>query len=299
MKWEWPTFLLIVATYGLWALSGAYLWPQSPAAALAVMAVCTALHSSLVHEVLHGHPSRHPGLNELLVTWCLGLILPYRRYKQTHLKHHNNDLLTDPQEDPESYFLTDGAHAGLPGWLKGLYRVNNTLVGRMIFGPWIATIRFLMGEARLLKGGGKPSAGHVLGAWVLHALSLIPVVGAIVLWFEIPLWLYLLTVSWGGMALIAIRTFAEHRWHENPDGRTIIVEKSPLAFLYLFNNLHIVHHRLPAEPWYRIPALYKEKPEYWQQVNTGYVYQNYWTLFRLYGLRIKNPVVHPALPTGA
>lgn len=295
MKFEWPTFLLICATYGAWGLSGALLWPHQPVLALAIMAVCTAMHSSLVHEALHGHPTRQAWFNELLVTLSLGMVVPYRRYKQTHLKHHNNDQLTLPHEDPESYFMTEGQFSGLPGGLKTALRTNNTLIGRIILGPWIATSQFLLGEVRSLTGKGRVSAGHVLGAWALHFISIAPIVAALVLWFDIPVWLYFITAAWGGMALIAIRTFAEHRWHEDPNGRTIIVEKSPLGFLFLYNNLHIVHHTHPGLPWYRIPGLYREKPEYWRGLNTGYVYRNYWSLFREYGFRIKNTIIHPGL----
>jgi fatty acid desaturase len=131
-------------------------------------------------------------------------------------------------------------------------------------------------------------------AWALHGLSLLPVLVALAL-FGIPIWLYGLAVVWPALALISIRTFAEHRWHETPDGRTIIVERSPLAWLFLNNNLHIVHHRHPTAPWYALPRLYAERRDHWQALNGGYVYRNYWQLFRAHALRAKEPVAHPAL----
>ena len=79
-------------------------------------------------------------------------------------------------------------------------------------------------------------------AWELHAAGLIVVIAVVTFGFGMPFWLYLLVPAWFGQSLIAIRTFAEHQWSERPDGRTIIVERSPLSLLFLNNNLHLVHH---------------------------------------------------------
>ena len=108
-----------------------------------------------------------------------------------------------------------------------------------------------------------------------------------------PFWLYL-AAAYLGLSILSIRTFCEHQWAENPEGRTIIVEKSPLSFLFLNNNLHIVHHKLPAVAWYRLPALYRERRAEWQAMNGGYVFPNYSAILRAYGLRPKEPVAHPA-----
>ena len=287
---EWPTVALIVACYGLWACAGAWLWPVTPTFALALMAVMAALHSSLVHENLHGHPTRHRWLNEALVTLPLSLIYPYRRYKATHLAHHNDARLTDPFEDPESYYKARWAHDRMPRWLQAVLRVNNTMVGRIILGPILGAAGFLRLEAQLLRA----DAPGVRLAWGLHLASLAPLL-ALIWAFGIPLWLYVLTVVWPALSLISIRTYAEHRWHDAPEGRTIIVERSPLAWLFLNNNLHIVHHQIPSAPWYDLPRLHRARRAHWQALNHGYVYASYWALFRAYGLRQKEPVVHPVL----
>ena len=104
MKLEWPTLGLIVLCYGTWAVAGFWIWPVVPILALALMALAAALHSSLVHECLHGHPTRKRLVNETLVTLPLSWVYPYRRYKATHLAHHHDEQLTDPLEDPESYY---------------------------------------------------------------------------------------------------------------------------------------------------------------------------------------------------
>jgi fatty acid desaturase len=67
------------------------LWPDFPVLALGLMTVATALHSSLQHEALHGHPTRSAAVNELLVALPLGVFYPYRRFRQMHLGHHNDE----------------------------------------------------------------------------------------------------------------------------------------------------------------------------------------------------------------
>jgi fatty acid desaturase len=276
--------------YGLWAVAGLVIWPLAPLAALAVMAVMAALHSSLTHECLHGHPTRDRRANEVLAGLPLTLVYPYRRYRALHLAHHNDERITDPFEDPESYYVAHWKHARMPGWLRGLLVVNNTLAGRIVLGPFLGAAGFLRGEARLLAGGRR----DVRIAWLLHLAGLLPVL-ALVHAFGIPLWLYAVGVVWPALSLISIRTFAEHRWHDAPEGRTIIVERSPLSWLFLNNNLHIVHHQVPSAPWYSLPGLYAERAAHWQGLNRGYVYSGYGALFKDYALRPKEPVVHPVL----
>lgn len=289
MRVEWPTVLLIAAMYSAWIAAGAWLWPLAPPLALLLMTMAAALHSSLVHECLHGHPTRSRRLNEAFVTVNPSLLYPYRRYRATHLAHHADERLTDPFEDPESWYMAHWRWRRLPGWFRAVLEANNTLLGRVLLGPWLGGAGFLMNEARLLRA----DARGVRVAWALHALSLLPVLAALA-WFGIPLWLYVLTVVWGSFAIISVRTFAEHRWHGAPEGRTIIVERSPLGLLFLNNNLHIVHHKLPAVAWYRLPAIYRADRPRWQALNHGYVFPNYAALWRAHGLRRKEPVAHPA-----
>ena len=290
MRLEWPTLGLIVACYGAWLAAGFWLWPVASVLALAVMAVTAALHSSLVHECLHGHPTRSRRINEALVSVPLSLAYPFRRYKATHLQHHHDDRLTDPFDDPESYYRARWQYDRFPAWLKTLLRWNNTLLGRVVLGPWLVAGAFFVSEAALIRS----DARGVRLAWALHLPAALLVL-ALVWVMGIPLWLYVVAVCWPGLSLIAIRTFAEHQWSERPDGRTVIVERSPLAWLFLYNNLHIVHHRLPSAPWYRLPHLYRDRREEWQAMNGGYVFPNYLALWRRWGLRVKEPVVHPVL----
>lgn len=287
---EWPTVLLIFATYGIWAALCGFGWQAYPVATIIALGFVLALQSSLMHEVCHGHPTRKGWLNELLVGLPIGIVYPFRRFRSLHLRHHADDNLTDPFDDPESYYRALWHHRDLPAPLKFLLHINNTMVGRFVIGPLLGTPGFLMAEAKLIAAGDQA----VRKAWLLHAAGLAIVLPVILFGFGIPVWDYLLAV-WLGQSLISVRTFAEHQWSERPDGRTIIVERSPFAFLFLNNNLHLVHHKNPTVAWYELPAMFRARRDEWLALNRGYVFPSYFALLKNYAFKPKEPVVHPAL----
>ena len=113
---------------------------------------------------------------------------------------------------------------------------------------------------------------------------------------EMPVSAYLLA-AYGGNSLIKIRTFLEHRAHEAHRARTVVVEdRGPLAYLFLNNNLHVVHHCHPNVAWYDLPALYRANRDHFLRRNEAYVYRSYGQIFRQYFLRAKDPVPHPIWP---
>ena len=288
MRVEWPTLLMIVGCYVIWGIAGQLLYPEFPLIALGVMAVVTAWHSSLSHEVLHGHPTRCDRLNEALVFIPLGMVIPYRRYKQTHIAHHHDETLTDPFDDPESYYVTAEAYRGYPRWIQHILWLNATLAGRLLLGPVVMLCRFIRGEAGLLIAG----ADGVRLGWVLHLTGC----SVVLLWLnvmQISLPAYLLGVVWPAHSLILLRSFAEHRYHDEPQARTVIVERSPLSWLYLNNNLHLVHHAHPELAWYQLPAIYAHRKEEWHQRNQGYVYSGYLEQWQSWAFRAKENPVHP------
>ncbi|WP_315923522.1 fatty acid desaturase [Mesorhizobium sp. SP-1A] len=288
---EWPTVALLVSCYGAWLAVGLFVWPAYPVLALVLLALTVALHSSLVHEVLHGHPTRNALANEAFVFLPLGLVWPFRRFKALHLRHHADERLTDPLDDPESYYRALWRHEELPAAMKVLLRINNTMAGRFVLGPWLASIGFVIGDVREMLAGDRA----IRKAWLLHGAGLAVVLPIVAFGFGMPLWLYILVPAWLGQSLIAVRTFAEHQWSEHPGGRTIIVERSPLSLLFLNNNLHFVHHSKPTVAWYRLPKLFRQDREGWVKGNNGYVYPNYLALVRAYAFKAKEPVVHPVL----
>ncbi|MCX7889095.1 MAG: fatty acid desaturase [Rhodobacteraceae bacterium] len=288
---EWPTLLLIAACYGTWAWATTWLSAAFLPAGIVLTALAITLHSSLQHEALHGHPFRSPRLNHALVFLPLGLLFPYGRFRDLHLAHHRDEHLTDPYDDPESNYLDPKVWRRLPGPVRVLMRFNNTLFGRLTAGPAIGAWVFLRGELRALRAGD----AQVRRDWILHAAGLVPVIAWI--WMAaMPGWAYL-AAAYGGMSVLKIRTYLEHRAHALPRGRTVIIEgQGLLSFLFLNNSLHVVHHARPGVPWYRLPAVYRAGREEYRRRNEGYVYASYGEIFRRHLFRAKDPVPHPLMP---
>ncbi|MCI5077710.1 fatty acid desaturase [Oricola sp.] len=292
---EWPTMAMLGACYGLWFVSGLVVYPAFPIIGLVAMAVATALHSSLQHEALHGHPSRSAAFNELLVALPLGVFYPYRRFRQTHLAHHNDERLTDPYDDPESWYRSAVSWQGFAAPVKLLLRLNNTLAGRLILGPGLMIAAFFSTEL----GRAWRNERDVRRAW-LHQLAGLIVLASLVVGVMDIAPLHYLAAAYGAMSIVAIRTYCEHQWAGDPDGRTVIIENGGVfGLLFLNNNLHLVHHNRPRAPWYRLPALYRADRAEWRRRNGGYVFSDYWAIFRAFAFRAKEPVVHPAWRTGA
>jgi fatty acid desaturase len=287
---EWPTIIMIAGCYGSWAAIGAWLWPLSTALSVFVMALAIAMHSSLMHECAHGHPTRAAWLNEMLVALPIGLVWPYRRFRTLHLRHHADERLTDPFDDPESYYRALWQHRQLPRAIQAVLAANNTMLGRMALNPLLSTIGFISSEVALMRAGNR----SVRVAWLLHLAGLAIVSAIVVLIFSMPIWAYGAS-AYLAQSVLSIRTFAEHQWAERPEGRTIIVERSPLSVLFLNNNLHFVHHKNPTVAWYRLPQLFRARRAEWLRENGGYCYPGYLALLKAYALRPKEPVVHPAL----
>jgi fatty acid desaturase len=215
--------------------------------------------------------------------------VPYERFRDTHLAHHRDERLTDPYDDPESNYLDPAVWARLSPAARALLRANNTLLGRMTIGPAIGLGRFWVEDARLIAAGDRA----VARAWALHAAGLVPVALFLVYAGTMPLWAYLVA-AYLANSVLRIRTFLEHQAHEKAAGRSVIIEdRGPLAFLFLNNNFHAVHHAHPRTPWYRLPALYAARRERFLARNRGYRFASYAEVFRRYFLATKDPVAHP------
>lgn len=288
---EWPTLALLGATYLVWA-TGTMIWDRSVLLSLLLTTVAIAQFSSLQHEILHGHPFASQRLNEALVFPGLPVFVPYIRFRDTHLAHHHDPILTDPYDDPESNYLDPAVWERLSRPMQRVLRLNNTLLGRMVLGPAIGTWFFVKSDLALIRRGDR----GVLMAWVWHGAGLALVLAWLETFGTMPILGYM-AAAYLGYSLLKIRTFLEHRAHEAFRARTVIIEdKGPLAFLYLNNNLHVVHHMHPAVPWYRLPALYTRRKAHYQRRNAGYVYASYGEIFRRYFFKAKDPVPHPVWP---
>ena len=291
---EWPTWGLIALIYGGWLgltflFNRLPLWIAGPAGAW----LC-AWHASLQHELTHGHPTGSRRINALLGFPPLGLWLPFERYRDLHLAHHREEAdLTDPDLDIESYYLSESAWRGASSLVRRAIRVRNTLAGRILLNPLWMIPEFLILESRAVLRG-EPGARRV---WALHALGVAAVLYWVLAVCRVPFWAYLLFFVYAATALSSIRSFAEHRAAAQPEHRTAIVERAPvLGLLFLFNNLHVVHHRSPSLPWYRIPAFYRDHRESLIASNGNLIYRGYAEVARRYLFREHDTPINGWMP---
>ncbi len=132
----------------------------------------------------------------------------------------------------------------------------------------------------------------ILRDYLLHLAGMI-IVARIVQGSDMPGWAYLVS-AYGGMSILKIRTYLEHRAHDLARCRTVIIDGGViLPFLFLNNNLHVVHHAKPNVAWYKLPALYRANRDEYLRRNEGYRYASYAEVFRRYFLKAKDPVPHP------
>src|SRR5262249_6332274 len=144
------------------------------------------LHSSLQHEIVHGHPTRWLRVNRLLAIVPLSLWLPYMRYRRSHLVHHRDERLTDPIDDPQAFYLTPESAVLLDPVPRMLLVVQQTLGGRMVIGPTWSMGKFLRAELGFLM---RDDPG-VRATWVEHLLWCIPVLLWVKLVCGMPIWIY-------------------------------------------------------------------------------------------------------------
>ena len=286
---EWPTLTLLGICYAVWGIGTTLAAGWFLPLGMVMVALAAALHSSLCHEALHGHPTRARWLNEALVFPALTLWIPYLRFRDTHLAHHQDSILTDPYDDPESNYLDAGVWERLSPVTQAILNLNNRLIGRLLIGPLVGQVAFMAGDWRAIRGGDRT----VLRGWLCH----IPALGLVVFWMaalgQMPVWAFLLS-SYAALSILKIRTFLEHQAHLRARGRTVIIEdRGLLAFLFLNNNLHVVHHMHPKLPWYRLPALYFANRARYLARNDGYMFRSYAEVFRRYLFKAKDTVPHP------
>ncbi len=286
----WPTLALALGIYAGFAATTWYHADLPLWLLLALGAWWLAWQSSLQHEVVHGHPTRWRWLNTALAMPALWLWVPFARYRDTHLRHHRDPLLTDPLEDPESQYVDAQTWASWSPAYRAWRLALRTLLGRLTVGPVCVVSRFLGAEIRAIRAG-EPGVAR---AWLLH----LPVVVAILWWVlvicALPAWQYAVMV-YAGTALALLRSFAEHRAAEDWRQRTAIVENTPIfALLFLNNTYHVIHHEQPGLPWYRIPAVYRAERERVLAQSGGHVYRGYWEVARRYW---RTPHDHPLHPS--
>ncbi|MEM9127834.1 MAG: fatty acid desaturase, partial [Pseudomonadota bacterium] len=189
----------------------------------------------------------------------------------------------------ESNYLDASVWRRLHRPVRFVLAANNTLLGRLIIGPAVAQVMFIVSDIRAIREGDT----KVVAGWLWHIPAAILVLAWLKATGKMPLWAYGLAV-YAGISFLKIRTFAEHQAHVLSRGRSVIIEdRGFLAFLFLNNNLHAVHHMHPKLPWYALPSRYFERQTHYLRHNGGYRFSSYADVFRRYFLSPKDPVPHP------
>jgi len=289
---EWPTAALAALIYGLW-FAATYWHRELPIWALTTIGAWTvAWHMSLQHETIHGHPTPHRWVNVLVGTWPLALWLPFEAYRRSHLQHHNDERLTDPLDDPESYYWTQTQWEELGGLGRAIVRAQSSLLGRLLIGPAWAMIHFWWNKVNLISRGDRRRLRMV----ARHALELAAVLTWVLGVCEMPFWTYFFCFAYAGTALALVRSFAEHRAERLVARRTAVVERAwILGPLFLFNNLHAAHHLRASLPWYRLPKWYRLNRAALIERNGGLIYEGYLDVARRYLFHPHDAPLHPSV----
>jgi fatty acid desaturase len=287
---EWPTLALIGVVYIGWALL-TYFHASLPTLLIIVVGgPLMTLHSSLQHEIMHGHPTKWRRVNRWLATPPLSLWIPYESYRVSHLMHHRDDRLTDPLDDPESYYWMPEDWGRLDGVRRALVTIQTTLAGRVVLGPPWIVYRYWRCQIRAILRGDRV----ICRIWAEHAMHLLPVLAWLIFVAKLDLVAYVAMFVYPGTAILLVRSFAEHRASFGVTERTAIVENAPiLGFLFLYNSLHSAHHTVPGLPWYDLPGWYRENRSRLIRQNGGLVYDGYLDVARRYLFKPHDQVEHP------
>ena len=296
---EWPTWLLCLAIYGgfitLILLHDAIPWFL----AVPLGGLLLAWHASLQHEIIHGHPTGLRRVDTALGGIPLSVWLPYVVYRSLHLRHHRDPHLTCPIEDPESFYVTAETWNRLSPFARGVLIAHRTLLGRLLLGPALAIGGLWSTAVKRIVAGDR----HHLRVWVIHLGLVAALLGLVIGVAGVPVWLYAAWI-YIGVALLLLRSFAEHKALPGQDQRTAVVDRAPLfGLLFLNNNLHVAHHARPGVAWWRLPRLARSIDARQTASHGAGLYHGYADVAARFLLRPLDHPVHPAhagqaVPTG-
>jgi fatty acid desaturase len=292
---EWPTVALGGVILGLY-LALTLNHRHVPTAILIVLlGVISGWWSSFQHELIHGHPFRSNRANELFGSFAMDLWIPFRVYKGLHLRHHQGASLTDPFDDPESFYRDSTQWNRANRLVRGVWWCNRTFVGRMVIGPPTAFVGFFRNEFRRLLRNESSARRE----WAVHA----PWFAIAAFWAfgiaRVPVWQYVVGTVWVGTAVIQIRSFAEHVWRPDNDDRTAFVDGYfPFGLLFLFNNMHNAHHARPSVPWYQLPRLAKHLGSRADAATGAGYYRGYRDVIKRYAFTPFSVPVYPPSDDG-
>lgn len=287
---EYLTVILYASIWICWLLI-TYFHAALPLWLLYLLgSVTICVFGSYQHEAVHNHPTKNKSLNYWLAWPPLHLWIPFESYLQSHLQHHRCELLADPYDDPESYYWHSADWQKKPLWTQSLYRINNTMLGRFIIGPWLVIGRYVISEGKDVLSGNV----NAIRYWIIHIAGCAVIMYWVVAVAEMSFWTYLLCFVYGGTSLTLMRSFMEHRPATTWSPRTLIVEGSWFSqLLFLNNNFHVLHHEKPDVPWYEIKRIYFLQKQRILRENEHYFFASYWQMLKKFALRAKDDPRYP------
>jgi fatty acid desaturase len=289
-RYDYPTILLAVVIYGSWSAllllhDRIPWWILAPVAGYVVQ-----WHSSLQHEAIHSFQGVPRWLRTAIVWPPIGMCLPFELFRRSHILHHRNSHLTFPGEDTESYYHDAEVWEDFGRPWRVLLVINQTFFGRVLIGPLLWTCNLYRNEAKAIASGDRRN----VRVWIGHVAGAAAILAIVVVGFGMPAGQYLALFVYPGLMLGMMRSFIEHRWGERPDERTAVVESNwVIGLLFLFNNLHAVHHLFPSLPWYRIRRVWRDHGERIREHNGDFVFRGYREIARRWLVRPNFIPVHP------
>ena len=288
-RWELPTWGVAVAIYASWFalvwFHASIPWPLL----MLLGGYVLAWHFSLQHEAIHGWRSIPRWLRTAVVWPPIGGWWPFELYKRSHTRHHRNTMLTYPGEDTESQYHKREDWSGYSALWRAVLVANQTLLGRLTLGVFIRLRKLVIVETGKLARRDFSD----VPAWLGFFAGL-----SVVLWIVtasgMAVWEYYVFMVLPGISVGLLRAFIEHRWGDTPGERTASVESNwVFGLLFLWNNLHIVHHLYPQMAWFEIPGFWRRNRARLLAHNNHFVFRGYWQIARRWLVR---PVFIPAHP---
>jgi len=250
VAWLTIVYALLVSTSYLAVVAMALIGTLSLALAVPLVSVLTYFNYTVLHESAHGSISggrqSMRWVNEALgylAAWIL--MIPLTAHRFEHMAHHRHT--NDSSADPDF-------HIG---------QMRNSLPAAVS-----ATVRAMVRQFTYYRTNRWASAAwrQNLVLCVEIAAALLPRIAIMAAgyWVE-GLALFVLAWLLGATLLLYLFAYIVHRPHEAA-GRYVNTStilpphwlKTPVTWLWVFQNYHSIHHLYPRVPFYKYAALYED-----------------------------------------
>ena len=237
---ELQLFLLFIVSTGLAVAGLIPMWLGAIGNTVFLYAIYTVVHEA-VHANISSRKKNLRWVDTLAgVIACAPLWLNYHQHKRQHMEHHAH---TNEDTDPDIY-----ARGSFLGWV--FLRLPVALIN--YFNP-VQQYR----DCRRFNCTRQEYAYTFIG-FGINALILVTLLAlgywreVLVLWF-VPWWI-------GQTVMLTFFTWTPHHDHsETGRYRNTRVSLFPFAnFLLQGQNYHLIHHMMPAIPYYRYKPVFDE-----------------------------------------